>query len=175
MGFLAFLSGDGGGTARRCATATGEARHLATSTSSTPLVNVASRERRHGPSTDRMLHAARPSSLQRDAYPTPTGEARRRQGNHGAARKRRSRARHHDDGRGAARQRSAEGEPSTDLAPCRATLSSLQATATQRLLRGATATGEARRDSDRGGDARQRDAGGEAQLALDGPGAAQRN
>ena len=57
-GFIALLSGDGGDTGRRGATATGEARHGATSTSGAPLVNVASRKRRHGPSSDRALRSA---------------------------------------------------------------------------------------------------------------------
>ena len=109
-GFIALLSGDGGDTGRRGATATEEARHGATSTSGVPLVNVASRKRRHRPSSDRTLRSARPSSFQRDGYPAATGEPRRRQERHGAALRRRGWARHGGDGRGAARQRSAGAE-----------------------------------------------------------------
>ena len=82
MGFIALLSGDGGDTGRRGATATGEARHGATSTSGAPLVNVASRKRRHGPSSDRALRSA-----------TVLLPARRLPGGYGGGATRRRRAR----------------------------------------------------------------------------------
>ena len=114
--------------------ATGEARHGAAqrrmgrrgTARRRRVVGLSSmwRRGRGGPGPQRTGRcAARPSSLQRDGYPTATGEARRRRGRHGAARRRRGRARHDGDARRcSSTQRRGRGpQPSMNLAPCRAT------------------------------------------------------